>query len=215
MIGGAVWYGLWSAGLTDQIICRFLLEHVWGLKRPNLLITVTGGAKDFELGNEQKDELLQGLTEAVRFGRLIVCWPYLSSFSWTGKVRGSLVHHWRYGYRSVVLLLMGARLRCKGFSGEPCSDAGIMRFMGEARALYANHIPLIGIAQWGVIKGRQRLVCDRVTASKVRFSSFPPAFYESACREFDKVILPVYKLKTLPMEDGFVMVGQLCCLTRP
>jgi hypothetical protein len=64
-----------------------------------------------------------------------------------------------------------------------------MRFMGEARALYANHIPLIGVTAWGVTKGRQRLFTDRNSACKVRFSSIQPALYESACREFDKVRL--------------------------
>ncbi len=43
-----------------------MLEHVWGLTLPNLLLTVTGGATDFTLDAEKKDQLLQGLTETAK-----------------------------------------------------------------------------------------------------------------------------------------------------
>lgn len=130
------------ADFGNPHLVRFLLERVWGVKRPKLLITVTGGARDFELGNEQKDELLQGLTEAAKS--------------------------------------VGAWFITGG------TATGIMRFMGEARAAYATHVPLIGVTPWGVTKGRQSLVTDKAAASAVRFSAIAPAFYENGCRAFDK-----------------------------
>ncbi len=39
---------------------------MWGLMQPNVLLTVTGGATDFTLDAEKKDQLLQGLTDMAK-----------------------------------------------------------------------------------------------------------------------------------------------------
>ena len=103
---------------TNPLLLRYFAEHVWGLGTPQLLITVTGGAMDFQLSADAKDSLLRGLTNATK------------------------------------------TLRAWFVDGG--TDAGIMKYMGEARAQYAVNTPLIGIATWGSIRGRQMMVRKEV-----------------------------------------------------
>eukprot|EP00961_Rhodomonas_salina_P060247 808749-Rhodomonas_salina.1 len=49
--------------LRGDMMC-FIAERVWGLERPDLLVTVTGGAADFSLTTENEHELLTGVIAA-------------------------------------------------------------------------------------------------------------------------------------------------------
>lgn len=119
-----------------------MLEHAWGLTQPNVLLTVTGGAQDFDLDADDKDELLQGLTDTAKS--------------------------------------VGAWFTTGGTS------AGIMKYMGLARLLYANEIPLIGIASFGIVKGREsfrhRSFKDQGSFTWKGTESDTPVQYEAACK---------------------------------
>lgn len=108
---------------TNPHLLRFMLEHVWEVTRPKLIITVTGGAQDFHLPTKRMELLMQGLTEAAK-----------TMDAWF-------------------------------FSGG--SDVGIMKHIGEARAKYSIKTPLIGIASWGIVKGRHMMVPFTLSATQL------------------------------------------------
>jgi transient receptor potential cation channel subfamily M protein 2 len=43
-----------------------LMMHVWGLKKPKLLISVTGGANSFNMKAKLKEAFRRGLMKAAR-----------------------------------------------------------------------------------------------------------------------------------------------------
>lgn len=43
-----------------------LMMDVWGLEKPNLLISVTGGAKNFTMKQKLKEEFRRGLMKVAR-----------------------------------------------------------------------------------------------------------------------------------------------------
>jgi transient receptor potential cation channel subfamily M protein 2 len=43
-----------------------LMMDVWGLEKPNLLISVTGGAKNFTMKQKIKEEFRRGLMKVAR-----------------------------------------------------------------------------------------------------------------------------------------------------
>lgn len=47
-------------------LIRFYMEHVWKLKRPDVIITVTGGAMDFDLSTEEKDTIMKAMMDGTR-----------------------------------------------------------------------------------------------------------------------------------------------------
>ncbi len=49
---------------------RTLLLDVWQIPKPNLLISVTGGAKSFELSKIQKKRFERGLIRAAQSTRI-------------------------------------------------------------------------------------------------------------------------------------------------
>lgn len=100
---------------TSPWMLRFLFEQVWNVPRPHLVITITGGAHDFQLSVGQKDKIMRGLMDLAKNMR-----------AW---------------------LVTGG------------SDVGIMKFVGQACAEQSNDVPLIGILPWGVVQGRQGLLC--------------------------------------------------------
>ena len=42
------------------------MQHVWKLKRPDVIISVSGGAKQFDLSTENKDKVMKGMMEGTR-----------------------------------------------------------------------------------------------------------------------------------------------------
>jgi len=49
-----------------------LMMKVWGLEKPNLLISVTGGAKNFQMNKRLKDTFRRGLMKtALTTGKLL------------------------------------------------------------------------------------------------------------------------------------------------
>lgn len=61
-----------------------LMMNVWGLDKPNLLISVTGGAKNFQMNKRLKDNFRRGLMNtALTTGGLLILlfvsssWMYL------------------------------------------------------------------------------------------------------------------------------------------
>ena len=51
---------------TDMDKMEELMMHVWGLKKPKLLISVTGGAKSFNMKAKLKEAFRRGLMKAAR-----------------------------------------------------------------------------------------------------------------------------------------------------
>ena len=47
-------------------LIRFYMEHVWKLKRPDVIISVTGGAQDFDLSTEDLDKIFKGMMDGTR-----------------------------------------------------------------------------------------------------------------------------------------------------
>lgn len=47
-------------------LVRFYMQHVWKLKRPDVIISVAGGAKQFDLSTENKDKVMKGMMEGTR-----------------------------------------------------------------------------------------------------------------------------------------------------
>ena len=47
-------------------LIRFYMEHVWKLKRPEVIISVTGGAADFDLSTEQRDRIFKEMMDGTR-----------------------------------------------------------------------------------------------------------------------------------------------------
>ena len=111
--GGAAETGMHA---TSPWMLRFLFEQVWNVPRPHLVMTITGGAQDFQLSVGQKDKIMRGLMDLAKSMR-----------AW---------------------LVTGG------------SDSGIMKFVGQACAEQSNDVPLIGILPWGVVQGRQGLLCE-------------------------------------------------------
>lgn len=44
----------------------FLLTDIWGLQKPNLLISVTGGAKNIVMSKKLKDAFKKGLLKTAQ-----------------------------------------------------------------------------------------------------------------------------------------------------
>ena len=42
------------------------MERGWGLKRPDVIITVTGGAMAFDMSTEDKDKIMKGMMDGTR-----------------------------------------------------------------------------------------------------------------------------------------------------
>ena len=51
---------------TNPLLVRFLMERVWNMPKPRLVLSVTGGAKDFNMTNNKKDRLMLGLTGVAK-----------------------------------------------------------------------------------------------------------------------------------------------------
>lgn len=50
---------------TDMDEIMYLLTDIWGLQRPNLLISVTGGAKNITMSKKLKDAFKKGLLKTA------------------------------------------------------------------------------------------------------------------------------------------------------
>ncbi len=55
---------LMCLAIESQIAVLFI-EHVWGLKRPELVISITGSAEEFSMG-EDREKVLDQLMETAR-----------------------------------------------------------------------------------------------------------------------------------------------------
>ena len=97
----------------NEHLMRFFVDKVWALPRPDVIISVAGGAKYFKLSAGHKDRIMKGMMEGTR---------NLKPWFITGG-----------------------------------TDAGVMKYVGEARAKYNPHAPLIGIAPLGALKGFSKL----------------------------------------------------------
>ncbi len=97
----------------NEHLTRFFVDKVWALPRPDVIISVAGGAKYFKLSAGHKDRIMKGMMEGTR---------NLNPWFITGG-----------------------------------TDAGVMKYVGEARAKYNPHAPLIGIAPLGALKGFSKL----------------------------------------------------------
>ena len=47
-------------------LVRYFVDKVWKLPRPEVIISVTGGAKHFDLSPEHKDRMMRGMMEGTR-----------------------------------------------------------------------------------------------------------------------------------------------------
>jgi hypothetical protein len=100
-------------------LMRFFADKVWALPRPDVIISVAGGAGNFNLSAGHKDRIMKGMMEGTR---------NLKPWFITGG-----------------------------------TNAGVMKYVGEARAKYNPHAPLIGIAPLRALKGFSRLksICQK------------------------------------------------------
>ena len=58
---------------TDMEDMMYLLNNIWGLQKPNLLISVTGGAKNITMSKKLKDAFKKGLLKTAQTtGRIFV-----------------------------------------------------------------------------------------------------------------------------------------------
>ena len=94
-------------------LLRYFVDRVWALPRPDVIISVTGGAANFKLATDHKDKIMQGMFDGTRS---------LTPWFITGG-----------------------------------TDAGIMRYVGEARAKYSPDVPLIAICSLGSVAGLKQL----------------------------------------------------------
>ena len=51
---------------TDMEDMMYLLNNIWGLQKPNLLISVTGGAKNITMSKKLKDAFKKGLLKTAQ-----------------------------------------------------------------------------------------------------------------------------------------------------
>jgi hypothetical protein len=53
-------------GLLNVHLVRYFVENVWKLENPDVIISITGGAQNFDLPPEQKDRMMRGMMEGTR-----------------------------------------------------------------------------------------------------------------------------------------------------
>ena len=51
---------------TNIHMLKFFAIHKWGLNRPEIILSITGGAKAFDLNSDEKDKILKGMMEGTR-----------------------------------------------------------------------------------------------------------------------------------------------------
>jgi len=103
-----------TPALYNVHLLRHLVETVWKIERPQVIISVTGGAQTFDLSSKFKDIIMKGMMDGTR--------------------------------NLKALFITGG------------TNAGIMRYVGEARAKYNPTVPLIGIVALGPVKGASVLL---------------------------------------------------------
>ena len=47
-------------------LVRYFVENVWKLDQPDVIISITGGAQNFDLPPEHKDRMMRGMMEGTR-----------------------------------------------------------------------------------------------------------------------------------------------------
>ena len=52
--------------LFNVHLVRYFVENVWKLEKPDVIISITGGAQNFDLPPEQKDRMMRGMMEGTR-----------------------------------------------------------------------------------------------------------------------------------------------------
>ena len=52
--------------LINVHLVRYFVENVWKLERPDVIISITGGAQNFDLPPEHKDRMMRGMMEGTR-----------------------------------------------------------------------------------------------------------------------------------------------------
>ena len=107
---------LQKSDLYNVHLLRHFVETVWKIERPQVIISVTGGAQAFDLSSKSKDIIMKGMMDGTR------------NFK--------------------ALFITGG------------TNAGIMRYVGEARAKYNPTAPLVGIAPLAPLKGGPRLLAQ-------------------------------------------------------
>ena len=55
-----------STNINNVHLVRYFLENSWEITRPDVIITVTGGAQHFDLPAEMKDKIMRGMMEGTR-----------------------------------------------------------------------------------------------------------------------------------------------------
>lgn len=52
---------------THVQLLKFYAQHVWGLKKPGIVISVTGGAQSMDnLNSEEKEKIFKGMMEGTK-----------------------------------------------------------------------------------------------------------------------------------------------------
>jgi hypothetical protein len=59
--------GITHGGVFQNVhLLRLFIEHGWQLPRPDVIITINGGAQFFEMKAEEKDKVMRGMMEGTR-----------------------------------------------------------------------------------------------------------------------------------------------------
>ena len=58
--------GAGKEDLFNVHLVRYFVENVWKLDQPDVIISITGGAQNFDLPPEQKDRMMRGMMEGTR-----------------------------------------------------------------------------------------------------------------------------------------------------
>ena len=102
-------------------MCRFFAIHNWGLNRPDIILSITGGAKAFDLNSDEKDKILK-----VMLLQLLMQGPQTQERRSCANISQG-IHDPQQG------MMEGTRgLQPWIITGG--THTGIMKYVGEARA---------------------------------------------------------------------------------
>lgn len=173
-------YARVSADTNPEVLYHLLTEQ-WKLSPPNLLISVTGGAKNFHLKGHLKSMFHRGLIKVAqttgqpnRKGCLRTSVLYCSCMCMypNSNLKYVVCSHTMFikiKTRNQTCVITHAVLYAGAWIITGGTNVGVMKHVGKAVRDYAlssssmwGQIVAIGVATWGVIHNRDTLVSSEV-----------------------------------------------------
>ena len=137
---------------TDHRLLLHFVEAVWGLERPNLVVSITGGATD---SLENSDELQNVLLDLMSFARNTSAWLT------TGGTHGGIMKLIGVCIFWVVFLIM---------------KQSSVSWTGQARYRFGAKIPLLAIVPFGFVSGNEDLETKEGFANHGYLTSDPVVY---------------------------------------